>query len=115
MGKWRATAALLFNHITSKTSNSLKPNLCSRLHKTTHHLYPLNNAVNTFGLYMSFSVIPSRVLVYNEIDYGSHNLASIYNFEPKEDEDVDKISVKAYFLCTRSVSSSGFCVISLNF
>ena len=116
MGKWRATAALLFNHITSKTSNSLKPNLCSRLHKTTHHLYPLNNAVNTFGLYRSFSAIPSRVSVYsNEIDYESHDLASIYDFGPKEDEDVGKISAIAYFLCTKSVSSSGFCLISLNF
>ena len=47
----------------------------------------------------------------NEINYGSHDLTSIYDFGPKEDEDVGNFFVKAYFLCTRSISSSGFCLI----
>ncbi|XP_015584583.1 protein RETARDED ROOT GROWTH, mitochondrial isoform X2 [Ricinus communis] len=97
MGRWGAAASLLFNHIARKPSSSTLPNIS---HRSVRQFYPSNQGVYLFG-FRSFSALPSRVSVYsNEIEYGSHDFASIYDFEPKEDEEIGKIPVKAYFLCT---------------
>jgi hypothetical protein len=99
--RWRATASLLLNHITTKAFKFLSPNLP----RPIYHSHPLTQTVCGFK-FRSFSAIPSRVSVYsNEIESGSHDLAINYDLGPKEDEESGKIPVKAYFLCTRSATS----------
>ncbi|KAL9389146.1 hypothetical protein Peur_017751 [Populus x canadensis] len=94
--RWRATASLLLNHITTKAFKFLSPNLPRHI----YHSHPLTETVCGFK-FRSFSAIPSRVSVYrNEIESGSHDLAINYELGPKEDEESGKIPVKAYFLCT---------------
>ncbi|XP_020533765.1 uncharacterized protein LOC105630505 isoform X2 [Jatropha curcas] len=100
MGRWRAIPALLLNHLPRKTSNSVSPNLLPCLPKTLNLSYPLNPGVDTFSFRL-FSAIPSRVSVYsNDFEYGSNDSAPNYGLESEEDEEIGKISVKAYFLCT---------------
>ncbi|KAL9364979.1 hypothetical protein Peur_042852 [Populus x canadensis] len=94
--RWRATASLLLDHITTKASDFLSPNLPKPLNRS----HPLIQTVHGFK-FRPFSAIPSRVSVYsNEIESGSHDLALNYPLGPKEDEETGKIPVKAYFLCT---------------
>uniref|UniRef100_A0A6M2ENE8 DUF155 domain-containing protein n=1 Tax=Populus davidiana TaxID=266767 RepID=A0A6M2ENE8_9ROSI len=94
--RWRATASLLLDHITTKASDFLSPSLPKPLNRS----HPLIQTARGFK-FRSFSAIPSRVSVYsNEIESGSHDLALNYPLGPKEDEETGKIPVKAYFLCT---------------
>ncbi|KAL3581868.1 hypothetical protein D5086_016200 [Populus alba] len=94
--RWRATASLLLDHVTTKASDFLSPNLPKPLNRS----HPLIQTVRGFK-FRPFSAIPSRVSVYsNEIESGSHDLALNYPLGPKEDEETGKIPVKAYFLCT---------------
>ncbi|KAJ6318020.1 hypothetical protein OIU76_013547 [Salix suchowensis] len=91
--RWRATASLFLDHVTTKASDFLSPKpLCC--------LQPSIQTVRGFK-FRPFSAIPSRVSVYrNEIESGSLDLALNYPLGPKEDEETGKIPVKAYFLCT---------------
>ncbi|KAJ6902604.1 sad1-interacting factor 2-like [Populus alba x Populus x berolinensis] len=94
--RWRATASLLLDHITTKASDFLSPSLPKPLNRS----HPLIQTARGFK-FRSFSAIPSRVSVYsNEIESGSHDLVLNYPLGPKEDEETGKIPVKAYFLCT---------------
>ncbi|KAH8501107.1 hypothetical protein H0E87_016074 [Populus deltoides] len=88
--RWRATASLLLDHITTKASDFLSPNLPKPLNRS----HPLIQTVHGFK-FRPFSAIPSRVSVYsNEIESGSHDLALNYPLGPKEDEETGKIPIE---------------------
>lgn len=98
MGGWRAGAALIFNHIarTSKPVLTLYPSL------KLLNLYPPSTPSLRLFTLRSFSAIASQLSVYsNESDSGSRDLCHNYGFGAQEDEEMGKIPVKAYFLCTR--------------
>lgn len=97
MGGWRAGAALIFNHIarTSKPVLTLYPSL------KLLNLYPPSTPSLRLFTLRSFSAIASQLSVYsNESDSGSRDLCHNYGFGAQEDEEMGKIPVKAYFLCT---------------
>ncbi|XP_065860523.1 protein RETARDED ROOT GROWTH, mitochondrial isoform X1 [Euphorbia lathyris] len=113
MGKWRASVSLLLNHIPRKTPNLLSPNPYSRFPRILNPFRPLNHGVHIFNL-RSFSAIPSRVSVYsNDIDYESRDFTPDYTLGRREDEEIVKIPVKAYFLCTsidlKRIQAENFC------
>ncbi|KAG4148791.1 hypothetical protein ERO13_D05G305800v2 [Gossypium hirsutum] len=98
MGRWRAAASILFNHLIktpfpSPKSLSPKPLSSSNL--------PL-----LFRFTRHFSALPSPVSVYaTDFDNGSpefphQNLGFVSQGEEEEEEKLGKIPVKAYFLCT---------------
>uniref|UniRef100_A0A2P2NYB7 Uncharacterized protein LOC8289157 isoform X2 n=1 Tax=Rhizophora mucronata TaxID=61149 RepID=A0A2P2NYB7_RHIMU len=96
MGRWGAAvaASLLFRHMNRKTHSPKS----SSFYLLSH---PLDSSFSSYRFRL-FSAIPSRVSVYgNETESGSHELAHGFPLGGlKEDEDVGKIPVKAYFLCT---------------
>ncbi len=100
MGRWRALS-LLLNQIATASTKSLSRNPSLPLRLTPLHLsLPSTPNLRVFlTSTRSFSAIPSRVLVdTNEYDSGySYN----NEFMAKEDEEIGKIPIKAYFLCTR--------------
>ncbi|KAL5759430.1 hypothetical protein ACOSP7_017955 [Xanthoceras sorbifolium] len=94
MGRWRFASSLL-NYMTRTTkSHYLNP------------FVPLNhpNPAVSGRLFFSlrpFTAIPSRVSVCcNDLDSGSFDFDHNYGLEAKEDEEIGKIPVKAYFLST---------------
>uniref|UniRef100_A0A2N9J4V3 DUF155 domain-containing protein n=1 Tax=Fagus sylvatica TaxID=28930 RepID=A0A2N9J4V3_FAGSY len=99
MGRWRALS-LLLNQIATASTKSLSRNPSLPLRLTPLHLsLPSTPNLRVFlTSTRSFSAIPSRVLVdTNEYDSGySYN----NEFMAKEDEEIGKIPIKAYFLCT---------------
>lgn len=106
---WRFTASLLLDQITTKASKFLSPSVP----RPIYHSHPLTQTVCGFK-FRPFSAIPSRVSDYtNEIESGCHDLAINHDLGPKEDEETGKIPVKAYFLCTRSATSSFLFLFSL--
>ncbi|WCJ22172.1 Protein RETARDED ROOT GROWTH mitochondrial [Euphorbia peplus] len=91
MGKWRASLSLLLNHIPRRQT----PN--APFHRI---IRPLNPGLPTFN-FRSFSAIPSRISVYShDIEYESLDFTPDYTLGRREDEEIRKIPVKAYFLST---------------
>lgn len=110
MGRCRP-ASLLLNRIAA-ASKSLTPNASQPL-KRLHFSHPSRPTYRSLRL-RAFSAVPSRVSVYtNEFDYGDPYSGQNYELgvEEDEDEDMGKIPVKAYFLCTRFAITA----LSINF
>ncbi|MBA0776125.1 hypothetical protein Gotri_011173 [Gossypium trilobum] len=97
MGRWRAAASILFNHLIKTpfpSPKSLSPKPLSS-----------SNPPLLFRFTRHFSALPSPVSVYaTDFDNGSpefphQNLGFVSQGEAEE-EKLGKIPVKAYFLCT---------------
>ncbi|KAF4368210.1 hypothetical protein F8388_022843 [Cannabis sativa] len=92
MGRWTGVS-LLFHQISkSLHTTPLKPFFFPSTYSTisTHFFNP-----------RTFSALPSRVSIdTHDFDSGSPYLGQTYGFEAKEDEDIGKIPIKAYFLST---------------
>ncbi|XWS64211.1 hypothetical protein CRYUN_Cryun06bG0167000 [Craigia yunnanensis] len=106
MGRWRAAAAsLLFNHLTKTPFPSHKVLLHSFPPKGPKPLFlslPLNSALR-FLFTRPFSALPSQVSVYvSDSDHGSPDFShQNHGFvSQEEEEEIGKIPIKAYFLCT---------------
>ncbi|KAK6280917.1 hypothetical protein POUND7_014742 [Theobroma cacao] len=107
MGRWRAAAPLLFNHLTKTPFPS---------HKFLTHSLPLKgrpkplclppslNPPLRFLFTRPFSGIPSQVPVYtSDSEDGSpdfYHQNHVFVSQEEEEEETGKIPIKAYFRCT---------------
>lgn len=101
MGRWRAAASNLLNHLMKTPFPSPKP--------LSPRPLPSSNPPLLFRFTRHFSALPSPVSVYaTDFDNGSPEFAhQNHGFVSQgEEEKLGKITVKAYFLCTRFASSS---------
>ncbi|XVF03260.1 hypothetical protein REPUB_Repub04eG0245900 [Reevesia pubescens] len=104
MGRWSAAASFLFNHL-SKTPfpspkfipHSLPPKAPKPL-----FLSPSLNPSLRFLFTRQFSALPSLVSIYtSDSDLGSPDFShENHEFVSQEEEEIGKIPIKAYFLCT---------------
>ncbi|XVF43181.1 hypothetical protein PTKIN_Ptkin02bG0019900 [Pterospermum kingtungense] len=104
MGRWRAAASLLINHLT-KTPFPSHKHLPFSLPMGPKSLFvsPSLNPPLRFPFTRPFSALPSQVSVYtSDFDHVSQDF---YNqnhgfLSPEEEEEIGKIPIKAFFLCT---------------
>ncbi|GMI90255.1 RETARDED ROOT GROWTH [Hibiscus trionum] len=99
MGRWRAAASILMNHLNKNPFPSHKFRSPKPLFRS-----PSLNPIPRFLFTKHFSALPSRIPVYtSDFDHGSpefshqnHGFVS----QEEEEEELGKIPIKAYFLCT---------------
>ncbi|XP_043687247.1 protein RETARDED ROOT GROWTH, mitochondrial isoform X2 [Telopea speciosissima] len=96
MGRWRAS--FLLKHLIT-SSQTILHSPCTLLR--TPPLLPVSRTgIQSFGSRFR-SAIPYPSAVYDdEFPSGNVDFGHKYEVEPKEEEEVGKILVKAYFLCT---------------
>ncbi|KAG8473181.1 hypothetical protein CXB51_035121 [Gossypium anomalum] len=95
MGRWRAAASLLFTHLTKTSFPSLPPKPL--------FLSLSSSPAFCFLLARPFSALPSQLPIYpsdpeNGSPYFSQQNHGFVSQE--EEEEIGKIPIKAYFLCT---------------
>ncbi|KAK6251874.1 hypothetical protein QUC31_013594 [Theobroma cacao] len=106
MGRWRAAAPLLFNHLAKTPFPShkfLTRSLPLKGRPKPLCLPPSLNLPLRFLFTRPFSAIPSQVSVYtSDSEHGSPDFFhQNYGFvSQEEEEETGKIPIKAYFLCT---------------
>ncbi|KAA8529379.1 hypothetical protein F0562_033822 [Nyssa sinensis] len=100
MGRWRAS--LVLSHI-ARIPKSIPRNPSTNVSCPLTPLHFSSASKPTIQLFSfrPFSAVPSPYADYdNELDYGIHNFRQNHVLESKEDEDMGKIPVRAYFLST---------------
>ncbi|XWS69660.1 hypothetical protein CRYUN_Cryun04dG0198100 [Craigia yunnanensis] len=104
MGRWKAAASLLFNPLTKTPFPSHKFLPHSLLPKGLKPLFlsPSLNPALRFLFTRPFSALPSQVSVYtSDSDHGSPEFShQNHGFVSQEEEEIGKVPIKAYFLCT---------------
>ncbi|MBA0631924.1 hypothetical protein Godav_000750 [Gossypium davidsonii] len=95
MGRWRAAASLLFTHLTKTSFPSLPPNPL--------FLSLSSSPAFCFLLARPFSALPSQLPIYPSDSENGSPYFSQQNHgfvSQEEEEEIGKIPIKAYFLCT---------------
>ncbi|MBA0667668.1 hypothetical protein Goklo_000724, partial [Gossypium klotzschianum] len=94
-GRWRAAASLLFTHLTKTSFPSLPPNPL--------FLSLSSSPAFCFLLARPFSALPSQLPIYPSDSENGSPYFSQQNHgfvSQEEEEEIGKIPIKAYFLCT---------------
>ncbi|XP_012463041.1 protein RETARDED ROOT GROWTH, mitochondrial isoform X1 [Gossypium raimondii] len=95
MGRWRAAASLLFTHLTKTSFPSLPPKPL--------FLSLSSSPAFCFLLARPFSALPSQLPIYPSDSENGSPYFSQQNHgfvSQEEEEEIGKIPIKAYFLCT---------------
>ena len=101
MGRWKAAASLLFNHLTKTPfpSHKFLPHSLRPKGPKPLFLSPSLNPALRFLFTRPFSALPSQVSVYtSDSDHGSPDFShQNHGFvSQEEEEEIGKIPIKAY-------------------